>query len=395
MSGPAVALSNYIYPTALSWGYPHLEVLALSPNHSVHWKYRSSTAENPSDWTPPDTLGLVGGEVSELQHGVAAVSRTPGAMDIFVAGIEQTSYGLFHKYHNDSFEWEPVDYDSWDYLGGVLASGPLAVSTKPTRLDVFVIGSAPGYELFQKTWNDNVWGNWINLGGSWSKITPTAVVWGGGRIDVFVVNPETKALYTKGWDGSTWEPPDTFTKIGGYCTSRPVAITWGGNRVDVFARGGDAGLWHLSKSEDVWSDWTSISGNRTIQGEPSAVAWGPNHFDVFAWGSDNSLLHRSFDLTENQEQGVWTPSNGFEVIGQGLTGPPKVVSDASNNLHVFSYLQYGQLSHREWNQSVGRWMPDGEFEVLGLLPQSTGVSSTTEPVRTTFGGLVPAGTQRL
>jgi hypothetical protein len=364
MSGSATALSSYLYPTALSWGYPHLEVLAIGPsNHSVYWKYRPENATSTKAWDPQDSsLALVGGQLAVFNKGVAAVARSPGSVDIFVVGIPSTSYALFHKAHNASMVWDPAGHDAWDGLGGIAASGPTVVSWAQSRMDVFAIGEGPNYTLFQLTWQEaDGWSDWNSLGGTWSTFTPTAVSWGEGRIDVFTVNPVTKALYHTYWDGSTWQPPNSFDVLDGYCTSPPVAVSWGAGRIDLFVRGGDAGLWHMSYSANAWSKWTSISGNSTIQGEPDAVSWGANRIDVFAWGSDGSLLHKSYDGTA----GAWSPSDGFESIGQGLTGPPKSVSDAAGSVHVFAYTQGPELVHKAWNQTVGAWSPASDFEALG------------------------------
>jgi hypothetical protein len=92
----------------------------------------------------------------------------------------------------------------------------------------------------------------------------------------------------------------------------------------------------------TWSNWTSISGDTSVQAEPAAVSWGPNRIDVFAWGADFSLLH---------DGDSWTLAEGFEKLGQGLSGPPKAVSGGVGSLHVFSYSHYGELDHKAWSDS--------------------------------------------
>jgi hypothetical protein len=110
-----------------------------------------------------------------------------------------------------------------------------------------------------------------------------------------------------------------------------------------------------------WSNWTSISGNISVQAEAEAISWGPNRIDVFAWGTDNSLLHKSFDGTN----GLWTPSSGFEILGGSLAGPPKEVSDAVGSLHVVSFSRFGSVQHISFNQTLGIWSPEGSFDNLG------------------------------
>jgi hypothetical protein len=85
---------------------------------------------------------------------------------------------------------------------------------------------------------------------------------------------------------------------------------------------------------------------------------------VFTWGEDQSLLHKSFDRgTRN-----WTPSYGFEILGGGLGGPPKGVSDAVGSLHVFTFSRYTSMLHVAFNQTLGIWSPHEGFESLGTPP---------------------------
>jgi hypothetical protein len=173
-------------------------------------------------------------------------------------------------------------------------------------LDLFVMGSPSG--LCQMTWDSSGWSNWYCLGGTWAPFTPTAVTWAVGRLDIFVVHPVTKALYHVYFDGSSWQPNGSFENLGGYCTERPTAVSRSTGHIDVFVRGGDAGLWHLSYSQ-TWSNWTSISGNTSIQAEVEVLSWDPNRIDIFAWGTDQSLLHKSYNATLdawNQTVGTWT-----------------------------------------------------------------------------------------
>jgi hypothetical protein len=117
-----------------------------------------------------------------------------------------------------------------------------------------------------------------------------------------------------------------------------VAVSRGAGKLDVFVRGGDAGLWHISW-DNTWSNWTTISGNKTIQAEPEAISPRVDRVDVFSWGSDNILLHKSLDTTAD----AWTPADGFETFGEGLGGPPKGVVDAPGSIHIFSFSRYGDV----------------------------------------------------
>jgi hypothetical protein len=359
MSGTATILSIYSYPTAISWGRPHLEVFALDSADVIYWKWKNSST---ASWNPQsNTLESLSGIAAPFEQGVAAVARGLANVDIFVAGAD---FALYHKYHTTDFVWGP-SLTGWEDRGGILSTAPTAISWSQDRLDVFVLGEEPSYELFQMYWSSETgWSDWIGLGGSWETFIPTAVTWGPDRIDVFVVDPNAKSLHHTYWDGSLWQPQGSFEDLGGYCTSRPVAVSRDSGVIDIFVRGGDAGLWHLSYSNG-WGKWVSVDPKTAIQAEPEAVSWDSGSIELFAWGNDDALLHKSFLVTDGVE--AWTPSSGFEVRGEGLIGPPKAVCDGVESVHVFAYLQSGQVGHRAFNQTLGTWYPSDGFESLGDL----------------------------
>ena len=83
----------------------------------------------------------------------------------------------------------------------------------------------------------------------WAKYPPTAVSWGQGRLDYFVVGSDGHALYhghatTEG----TWTRPEDgslFGDLGGYITGRPAAVSSAQGRFVVFARGGGGDIWTI------------------------------------------------------------------------------------------------------------------------------------------------------
>jgi len=199
------------------------------------------------------------------------------------------------------------------------------------------------------------------------QFTPAAVSWDGVRIDVFGVGAASNHLFHTYWDGTSWatfnDGATTFVDLGGFCTSTPVVVTRAPRLLDVFTRGGDGGLWHLSLN-GTWSSWNSISGNTTIQDQPDAISWDAKRIDVFARGSDNSMLTKSF----NASTGLWNPAAGFDIIGRGLNGPPRSISDAYGSMHVFAYGSYNALVWKNWSVSAGAVWPTGDFVNLGTPP---------------------------
>ena len=361
MSGTATSMSAYHYPTAVSWGHPHLEVFTLGDDVYPQWKYRDSSSSE--GWNPgAQSFASLGGQTDSYQPSVAAIARAEAVVDIF-----PVSYGtqLFHKYHTSTSDWVP-NLTTWEHGAGRWVYPPTVAACGADRMDIFIIGFED--RLYQLSKDLEGWSSWgrFEPNNTWTRDAPTVVSWGGNRYDIFLVNATDQALYHLVWDDlGRW--PSEWKKIGGYLTSRPVAVSRREGRLDIFARGGDAGLWHISfnqyASGSIWSNWTSISGDTKVQSEPEAVSWNPENIEVFAWGEDNTLLHKRYDDNDK----IWAPDVGFEVIGYDLAGPPKAVCDRSEGVHVFAYLDNGQLGHKSWDSDAKAWEPRQDFELLGSV----------------------------
>jgi hypothetical protein len=356
-------MSASAFPTAVSWGYPHLEVFAASSNQSVYWKYRGLNTKDTT-WHPTDgTLTPLSAHTSSFYKSITALSRGVDNIDLFAVDDEYNTCDMASNHTASNTTWSP-----WEYQGlcGIRSSFA-AVSWDEDHIDRFSLfgqWSDTGFYLQDMTWNStsNQWTYGNRVGGYFEQITPTVVSWAQGRLDVFVVNTTTKSLLHQYFNGSVWLPNNTFEDLGGYCTSRPAAVSRRTGQLDVFVRGGDAGLWHLSFGNNSWSNWTSVSGNMSVQAEPDAVSWSEDRIDIFAWdAADQALLHKSFDGVK----GIWSPPDGFENLGGQLGGPPKAVNDVVGSVHVFAFDRYGAVIHRGYNESVNAWSPSSGFETLG------------------------------
>jgi hypothetical protein len=102
--------------------------------------------------------------------------------------------------------------------------------------------------------------------------------------------------------------------------------------------------------------------NTAVQAELKAASWGADQIDVFTWGTDLLLLHKNFD------EGVWTPNDGFENLGDKVGGPPKGFSDAVGILHVVTLGKEGSFQHLSFTEGTGKWSPEGGFDNFGMVP---------------------------
>jgi hypothetical protein len=365
MTGTSIVTKRYLFPTAISWGYPHLEVVALTSNekNSTYRKYRNRNATSPNDWYPKgNDFQLIGGSIDDGSSVSLRSRRTNSSISLYIHG---STGALYHKYHDADQVWTGSP-NSWKAIGTrIVTSQPTVVSYDGLTDDIFFLAQGTYNTIQHVRWtNTTGWSSFENLGGGNMQFVPAAASWDGKRIDVFAVGLESNHLFHTFWNGSSWAifdgKPSTLEDLGGFCTSSPVAVARTEGVLDVFSRGGDGGLWHLSYN-GTWSSWTLISGEKKILAQPDVISWDANRFDIFAWGSDNSLLTRSFNATT----GEWTPHNGFEQIGSGLSGPPKALSDATGSMHVFAYGQSNSIVWKHWNISDGGEWPTGDFTSLG------------------------------
>ncbi|OTA98241.1 hypothetical protein M426DRAFT_326152 [Hypoxylon sp. CI-4A] len=362
MTGTPTTVSPGLAPTAVSWGYPHLEIFALTNNdtYSVYRKYRDTNATSEKDFTPGGTdMELVGGGIDSASAPGVAVSRHVLDADTNRTELHINGKGSpYRKFHDAGQIWDNPGPNIWDLLPDIYVVGAPAVAQYALATNVvkafFLHTGDNGLAAYYFQWHpEDDWSNEIQVPGpDLQPLTPSVVAWNGNdtRLDIFAVARANSHLLHASWDSETAKWTD-YEDLHGFVTVPPVAVSRSSGVIDVFVRGGDAGLWHLSYDDKntTWSDWTRISGDTKIQGQPDAVSSTSDSIDVFAWGEDGSMLHKSYDSSSK----TWTPENGFEVLIDGiLSGPPKSVSDGPGNVHVFAYNNKNELLWKTLRNSV-------------------------------------------
>jgi hypothetical protein len=137
---------------------------------------------------------------------VSAVSRNPNQLDIFVTGNDGCVYT---SAWSAGGAWSGVGNKWWN-IGGVFPKGTpvAAVSRNPNQLDLFVTGNDGC--VYTSAWSaGGAWsglGNkWWNIGGVFPKGTPvTAVSRDTNHLDLFISGLDS-GVYTSAWSaGGVW-----------------------------------------------------------------------------------------------------------------------------------------------------------------------------------------------
>jgi hypothetical protein len=217
---------------------------------------------------------------------------------------------LAYTVTNHSLEFAtrgPDGTEALGTLGGVLTSGPAAITIGSEFANTWVFGRGTNRAVWYRQFSDGrgTWGKWASLGGrALGAATATAVGGSTARPIVFV----------RGTDGALWQRAMTsggWKSLGGRLISDPGALpALAGNpprRVDVFAIGRDFAVWEFTGS------WYRVGGRSTVA--PSAVQLPAGRTYLFARGTDNALW------VTTRAPGA-ASFGGWQRIGGVLTSPP-------------------------------------------------------------------------
>ena len=274
-----------------------------------------------------------------IQGRPVAVSSSPTRLDVFIRGSDNE---LWHRF------WNGSAWSGWENLGGVLGSGPSVVALGPSRLDVFIRGQEGG--LWQRTWDGTAWGGWQSLGGVLDG-GPSAVGLGLSRLDVFIRGREG-ALWHRTWNGGAW---NGWQDLGGVLTAPPTAASTS-SRIDVFIRGTDNfGMWQRTSDGTSWGGWKSLGG--TLPADPPAVVSTPGRIDVLVRGTDAALWGNTWNGS------AWS---GWSSHGGILSGAPGAASCVAGHVDVaiiggeyaIWHLGFNGSSWAAWQRIGGLWTAD-------------------------------------
>jgi hypothetical protein len=303
-------------------------------------------------------------------------------LDFFVAGADGS---LWHLWRDDNGTW-----GDWEFLSvpgkpphlTTIKSTPVAISTSPGVLNVFVLG-ADGH-IWGITFADNSWTSWFDLGEPPTTERgfasgPAVMILDSNVIEIFALGNDGNIWNFEFAGASTWTghpAPSSVTFTG-----PPTVAACGPAQFVLIARATDGSLWCKTFLPPIpaqisntgppahpgASHWSSgfvpiVSGD-TVASTPAALAGGPNVIDVFAVNYANNLIHVHMNWVSEPSIPSGPPFvryydpdwSGVEVIAASTVlavAPPCPVSWGGKRLDVFAVDPTGTVHHFWWTGSA-------------------------------------------
>jgi len=213
-------------------------------------------------WTEWTSLG------GSLTSMPAVMLDAEALLHVFVRGPDRA---LWHKHQIGGQEPRFVKWSEWQSLRGVLASAPrvpVALNTV-NLLEIFVRASDKAFwhrcQVASLPPNEREvdWNEWQSLGGVFAS-GPSAVVNGDGLIDTFGRGAD-KAVWHKSQYLTDGLPRWTaWQSLRGITSTGPSLRVKGDGLVDVYVRGVDKQIWlkgqALTGNSTSFGVWRAISG---------------------------------------------------------------------------------------------------------------------------------------
>ena len=307
---------------------------------------------------------------------VAAVARDENHIDLFAIGNDQ------RVYQNTWTSDQGGLWGGWLALGNLklhwLCNAVAAVSRTPNNLDLFVADNAGLIQT--NSWNATTgqWQGWAPVNQlSVANITNThgfglavsAVSRTQSSIDIFVVDRNGYVLTLQWKDGAPWpqawqciSPEHTATTKNSVVT----AIVRNSTHLDVFAIDDQGTVrttwWDESPYNGQWpAQWQTIGatsvaspiGGAASDLRVSAVARTPDHLDLFLTGAPRFQYSGAFQLVltawwdANLNQGQWSDWTSINSINADQATTVAAVSCLSNRLDICC-CSYPETATASW-----------------------------------------------
>ena len=344
---------------AVSRAPGNLDLFVIGFDNRIWSTFWNDTGGWNGDWFP-----LPGQAVFDRERQqVAAVSRAPGNLDLFVIGFDNRIWSTFW---NDTGGWN----GDWFPLPGQAVfdrerQQVAAVSRAPGNLDLFVIGF--DNRIWSTFWNDTGgWnGDWFPLPGQAvfdrERQQVAAVSRAPGNLDLFVIGFDNRIWSTFWNDTGGWNG-DWFPLPGQAVFDRErqqvAAVSRAPGNLDLFVIGFDNRIWSTFWNDTGgWNgDWFPLPGQAVFDRERqqvAAVSRAPGNLDLFVIGFDNRIWS-TFWNDSGGWNGDWFPLPGQAVFDRERQ-QVAAVSRAPGNLDLFVIGFDNRIWSTFWNDSGAGW----------------------------------------
>ena len=296
----------------------------LTPGEESQGLLPDFTVQPGGEWSLWTMVGV------KVKTPPAAVSSSPGVVDIFLGGEENE---LRHLRYDGN-------WSNTKLFGPPPPNPENGVSFREYNLAAVYLESSPHngvYHLFTwgatnhclyKQFTETDEGltsdssDWTDIGGDLGS-RPSATI-ASARIYLFALNGSGWLVHT--WteivpDGLTWH---NWTALAGGFTQSPAAATGGDGSIKIFVKSQEGELVCLNYSAKSGNFTRSIVGSNLTS--PSVVSPSPKRLDIFAVSQNNTLMHRYHNGS------AW---QSWEDLGGAINYQPAAVSDRAGHIYVF------------------------------------------------------------
>jgi hypothetical protein len=308
----------------------NLDLFIVGNDNHVWTTFWNQAGGWSHDWFPVPGQAVF----DRTTQQVAAVSRAPGNLDLFIVGNDNHIWTTFWNAQTGwNKDWFPVPGQAvFDRTTQQVA----AVSRAPGNLDLFIVG------------NDNhVWTTFWNQAGGWSHdwfpVPGQAVFDRGhqevavvsrapGNLDLFIVGNDNH-IWTTFWNAQTGWNKDWFPVPGqavfDRTTQQVAAVSRAPGNLDLFIVGNDSHVWSTFWNQaGGWShDWFPLPSDavfdRTTQ-QVAAVCRTDQNLDLFIVGNENHVWSTYWSpqdvwLTKLIDNGPFGSKVTMVIVGDGFT----------------------------------------------------------------------------
>lgn len=311
---------------------------------------------------------------------IAVASWPDGHEEAFVVS---TQGSLLHTWTSPG----GIDYSPFSALDGKGTCGFTAALPPPAGSPEVVSPTTQGATV-RAAWDGSMWSALDPFGGE-GLTHLSSLVWNDGRVDLFALGKDDKALYHRARPaGGAFTEWAVFHQ-GPFATGAG-AVLWGDGHAEVFATGEDGIVKHTfsgsgAEFPDGWFAWMDIPGK--VASRPVPARWADGHIEVYARSPIGRIVRSYYDAINK----AWIT---WETIDEGpIEGDPSVfVRPSAPGPEIVARTDQGKVASLAWDGSAwtaltalhgqatasdpfGWTRADGRAHVFTISPQGTLIES--------------------